>query len=182
MRDLIATLLRLWQNTIISIDPSPILWRNIATLADGSKLGPHLPSAPQVTFKRTRTMKNIVAPSKLKSLRAGRTMDIRSYFDNRTGIFQCKKKGCLSCQFIQHGQPTFSDRAGNIYNIKQFITFSASLRSTYSNVLASICTWDAQFTPYGSMWGNIDTSYRRVFRNTVSLDILKSIIPKTFGV
>lgn len=86
------------------------------------KLGPILPPAPQITFKRTPTLKNIVAPSKLKNYQKEKNMDIRSYFDNRTCIFQCKKRGCLTCQFIQHGQSSFSDRSGNEYNIKLFIT------------------------------------------------------------
>lgn len=52
-------------------------------------------------------------------------MDTRSFFfENRVGIFQCRKQGCLTCQFITHGQPSFSDRTGNTYSIRQFITCS----------------------------------------------------------
>lgn len=88
------------------------------------RLGPVLPPAPQVTFKRSRTLKNIIAPSKLKHTRTEKIMDIRSYFDDRAGIFQCKKRGCLTCQFIEHGQSSFSDRSGHVYDIRQFITCS----------------------------------------------------------
>lgn len=52
-------------------------------------------------------------------------MDIQSYFDDRTGSFQCKKRGCLTCQFNRHGQSSFKDRAGNTFYINQCITCSS---------------------------------------------------------
>lgn len=52
-------------------------------------------------------------------------MDIRSYFDNRVGIFQCKKRGCLTCQSVPHGQSNFSTSNGQNFNIRQFLTCSS---------------------------------------------------------
>lgn len=49
--------------------------------------------------------------------------DLLGYFDNRVGIYQCKKSGCLTCQFIEQGQSTFLHNFNS--NICQFITCSS---------------------------------------------------------
>lgn len=72
-----------------------------------------LPSIPQITFRKAPPVKNILAPSKMKTLNKKSLFDIRSYLDHRTGIFQCRKKGCLSCQFITHGCSNITTNKGN---------------------------------------------------------------------
>lgn len=49
---------------------------------------------------------------------------MRSYFNDRKGIFQCKKRACLTCQFIAHITDKISTNSGKEYMIKQFITCS----------------------------------------------------------
>lgn len=67
----------------------------------------------------------MMASRKLTVRNKARFMDIQSYFDHRTGMFQWRKKCCMTCQFISHGKSTFSDRSGNILTIKQFIKCSS---------------------------------------------------------
>lgn len=81
------------------------------------------PEAPQVTFRRAKTLKNVIAPSKLKTHCRTHTSDIPSYFNNRTGIFQCKR-WCLTCQFIYHRKQSLSDK-GQVFTFRQFITCSS---------------------------------------------------------
>lgn len=81
------------------------------------------PCPENVKFRRASTI-NTLAPSKLQTTYNSPISDIRSYFDNRTAVFQCRKRGCLTCQFILHGRSTNTDNKGNIFHIKQFITCS----------------------------------------------------------
>lgn len=68
------------------------------------------------------TIKNITAPNKLE--KPNRPIsDIRTYFD-RTGIFQCRKRGCLTCQSITHGRSKIVTNQGTSFQIRQFITCS----------------------------------------------------------
>lgn len=69
-------------------------------------------------------MKNLLAPRKILNKSTRSPLDIRSYFDDRKGIFQCKKKGCLTCQFIVHGSKIITTNLGKNYGIRQFITCS----------------------------------------------------------
>lgn len=78
------------------------------------RLAPLLPSTPQITFRRARTVKNILAPSKLRTTTTGPLSDIRTYFDDGTGVFQCRKRGCLTCQYVKHGWSSISDTAGRV--------------------------------------------------------------------
>lgn len=103
---------------------SRIICKHFNILKLDKRLYPQLPTAPQVTFRRARTIKNIIAPSKLKTTMPGPRGDIRTYFDNRVGTYKCKKRGCLTCQFILHGRSSFQDTNGNTFHIKQFITCS----------------------------------------------------------
>lgn len=101
-----------------------IIKKHFNILKLDQRLAPVLPPVPQVTFKRARTVKNIIAPSKVQKLNKKPIWDIRSYFDNRTGIFQCKKRGCLTCQSVPHGLNEIEDGKGKRFKIKQFITCS----------------------------------------------------------
>lgn len=103
---------------------SRIISKHFNILKLDKRLSPLLPTVPQVTFRRARTMKNILAPSKLKTKISGPLGDIRTYFDDRVGVYRCKKRGCLTCQFITHGKTSLQDSSGNTFHIKQFITCS----------------------------------------------------------
>lgn len=88
------------------------------------KLGQAISNRPHITSRRARTLKNIIAPSKLKEASKVKQDDISLFFDKRMGIFRCGKRRCLTCQFIVWGQTTFQDGTGKTYNIRQFITCS----------------------------------------------------------
>lgn len=86
-------------------------------------LAPCLLPKPQITFRKAHTIKNIIAPNKLE--KPNRPIsDIRTYFDSRTGIFQCRKRGCLTCQSITHGRSKIVTNQGTSFQIRQFITCS----------------------------------------------------------
>lgn len=87
-------------------------------------LVPLLPPKPQITFRRSHTIKNIIAPSKMEKSNKRPLLDIRAYFDNRTGIFNCRKRGCLTCKFISHGCSKIVTNKGIPFQIKQFIICS----------------------------------------------------------
>lgn len=101
-------------------------------LQSNPNLGLLLPEAPQVVFRRASMLKNMVALSISKS-RCDKSTNIRGYFENRVGIFQCKKRGCLTCQSIPHSHPSITDRRGKDYAIRQFITFD-SVCSLYAQM------------------------------------------------
>lgn len=78
-------------------------------------------TAPTITFRQARTLKNILVPSKLTLQRKRNTMDIHIFFDNRTGTFKYHARGCLTCQLICHGCTNIIDSKGNRDQIRQFI-------------------------------------------------------------
>ena len=101
-----------------------IIKKHFKILHLDQRLAPILPATPQVTFRRARTIKNILAPSKIQKKPSGSPLDIRSYFNDRKGIFQCKKRACLTCQFITHGTDKIHLPSGKLLNIKHFVTCS----------------------------------------------------------
>lgn len=103
---------------------SKIIYKHYDILKLDHILAPVLPPKPQVTFRRSRTVKNIIAPSKLMKPKSGPLFDIRTYFDNRIVIFQCQKSRCLTCQSIPHGCSEITTNRDRSIQIKQFITCS----------------------------------------------------------
>lgn len=81
---------------------SKIVKKHWHILCLNPKLGLHLPQVSKITFQKARTLKNLVAASKLKYPTVRRQRDSHLFFDQRVGIFQYRTRGCLTCQFNIH--------------------------------------------------------------------------------
>lgn len=101
-----------------------MIYKHYNILKLDQRLAPLLPPQPQITFRKSCTIKNIIAPSELEKSSKRPLFDIGDYFDNRTSIFQCRKRGCLTCQSITHECSKIVTNKGTSFQIKQFFTCS----------------------------------------------------------
>lgn len=68
-------------------------------------------------FRRARTLKNYLAPSKFQLKNVASKMPIRK---GKLGSFKCQNKRCLCCATISHNKKTFkSNNTGESFEIKQ---------------------------------------------------------------
>lgn len=85
---------------------------------------PHLRTTvdtkPKVAYRKSRNIKSKIAPSRIKPTQP--TSSPLTLIPLR-GMYQCKKPLCLTCQFIQHGQKTFTVKGKN-YTLKEFYNCS----------------------------------------------------------
>lgn len=86
---------------------------------------PHLkasiPDRPLVSYRRARNLKNNIAPSKIQ--KSSTTPSAPLTFLNIKGMFQCRKKSCLTCKHVTHGLKEFSTK-GQKYTIPDFFNCS----------------------------------------------------------
>lgn len=101
------------------------------------KLGPGISDRPCITFRRT--LKNIFVPSKLKEAIKD---NIRSFFDNKTGIFRCGKRGCLTCQFIMRPKHCFERGLAKCIMSNSLSFVLQIMWSLGHDALVISCMWD----------------------------------------
>lgn len=98
--------------------------------------------------KITEIHKQYCSPSKL--IGENKNSVIHSYFDNRIGIFKCKKYNCLK---LFHKDKPYS--AGQTYLIRQF---NSCCSNFFIYVPASCCMWDVPDAPYIKELGSLQAS------------------------
>lgn len=81
----------------------------------------NLPEHPPVTFRRPPTIKNILAPSRLRQHKEKKKTACKK------GVFKCLRPRCKCCHEITHNSTTFkSTNTGETFPIKQHLTCSSS--------------------------------------------------------
>ncbi|XP_077336748.1 transducin beta-like protein 2 isoform X2 [Lithobates pipiens] len=79
------------------------------------KQDPHLITTlrerPKVTYRRASTLKNKIAPSNLKSIQKGNPLCLIPL----KGMYRCNKPLCKTCNFIKHGQKSFTHKEKTYY-------------------------------------------------------------------
>lgn len=119
-------------------------------------------AAPQITLRKACTVKNILAPSKKQVPNKRAPLDIRPYFENRIGIFQWKKRGCLTSQFITHGLTNITTKATNepVFHAGSWVSISPALPSYFAHPpdtlgssdfqLRALVNWSADLFPHSA--------------------------------
>lgn len=81
---------------------------------------PHLKTTlatqPKVAYGKAHNIKRKIAPSKIKPTQP---TSVPLVLIPLVGMYQCKKPFCLTCEFVQHVQKTFSVK-GKTYTLKDF--------------------------------------------------------------
>lgn len=97
------------------------------------KNDPHLdsliPTAPRMIFRRAKTLKNILAPSMLKTKNKmfNNCPDTTTHIDQIRGNYRCKNKRCKCCINIAHGAKNITSNAtGEDFEIKTRIDCDSS--------------------------------------------------------
>lgn len=78
-------------------------------------------TVPKITYRKTRTIKSLIAPSKLKTIH-NRPTPSRTFL-TLNGMYQCKKQKCLTCKFVS--LPKIFATKGNTYQFREFFNCSS---------------------------------------------------------
>lgn len=81
-----------------------------------------LPPKPKVIYRKGKSVKSLIAPSKLK--KAPKPFIQGLCLIPLEGMFQCRKTLCLTCKHVNHGQKDFSTK-GKKYMITNFYNCSS---------------------------------------------------------
>lgn len=92
-----------------------ILSKHWNTLKQDPHLNTSLHQRPKVTYRRAPTLKNKIAPSKLKC----KTKDNSLCLIPLVGMYRCNKPLCLTCGFVNHGQKSFTHK-GRLFTFDKF--------------------------------------------------------------
>lgn len=78
-------------------------------------------TVPKITYRKTRTIKSLIDPSKLKTIH-NRPTPSRTFL-TLNGMYQCKKQKCLTCKFVS--SPKIFATKGNTYQFREFFNCSS---------------------------------------------------------
>lgn len=96
-----------------------ILFKPWSILLEDPSLQSCLTKELKVSYHKAQNIKSKIVPSKLKSSPLNGPLILIP----QLGVFKCKKPLCLTCNFVQHGQKSFSHK-GKTYHMKEFYNFS----------------------------------------------------------
>lgn len=74
----------------------------------------------KVTYRRNPTLKNKIAPSKLKCIKKDDPLCLIPL----KGMYRCNKSLCKTCQFVNHGQKSFTHK-DKLYLLDSFYNCSS---------------------------------------------------------
>lgn len=103
-------------------DIRKILQKNWFILKRDPYLKDIIAAQPNITFRRAPTLKNLLAPSKLKKHTKGPNMT----YNGNIGSYKCQISRCLCCNEIEHKKISFkSNKNGETHNIKYHLDCSS---------------------------------------------------------
>lgn len=83
-----------------------ILAKHWCILLGDPFLGSSLTQLPKVSYRRAKNIKSRIAPSKIRKVPLTPASHIPLI--PLVGMYQCRKKLCLTCKFVDHGQKNFT--------------------------------------------------------------------------